>query len=39
MLIVFFDIKVIVHKEFALAGQPVNSAHYCDVLWSLHENV
>jgi hypothetical protein len=36
MLIVFFDIKEIVHKEFVLAGQTVNSAYYCDVLWRLH---
>jgi hypothetical protein len=33
MLIIFFDIKQIVHKEFVLAGQTVNSAYYCDVLW------
>jgi hypothetical protein len=35
MLIIFFDIKGIVHKE----GQTVNSAYYCDVLWWLRENV
>jgi hypothetical protein len=29
MLIIFFDIKGIVHKEFLLAGQTVNSAYYC----------
>jgi hypothetical protein len=29
----FFDIKGIVYKEFILAGQTVNSAYYCDVLW------
>jgi hypothetical protein len=29
MLIIFFDIKDIVHKDFALAGQTVNSAYYC----------
>jgi hypothetical protein len=34
MLIIFFDIK-----EFILADQTVNSAHYCDVLRRLHENV
>jgi histone-lysine N-methyltransferase SETMAR len=28
MLIIFFDIKGIVHKEFILAGQTVNSAYY-----------
>jgi hypothetical protein len=33
------DIKVIVHKEFALAGQTVNSTHCCDVLRWLRENV
>jgi hypothetical protein len=27
MLIIFFDIKAIVHKELILAGQSVNSAH------------
>jgi hypothetical protein len=27
MLIIFFDIKVIVHKEFILAGQTVISAY------------
>jgi hypothetical protein len=32
MLILFFDIKGIVHKEFILAGQTINSAYYCDVL-------
>jgi hypothetical protein len=29
MLIIFFDIKGIVHREFLLAGQTVNSAYYC----------
>jgi hypothetical protein len=28
----FFDTKGIVHKEFVLTGQTVNSAYYCDVL-------
>jgi hypothetical protein len=28
MLIIFFDVKGIVCKEFILAGQAVNSAHY-----------
>jgi hypothetical protein len=32
MLIIFFAIKEIVHKEFILAGQTVNSAHYCDCM-------
>jgi hypothetical protein len=30
MLIILFDIKGIVHKEFVLAGHTVNSAYYCD---------
>jgi hypothetical protein len=30
MLIIFFDIKGIVHKKFVLAGQTVDSAYYCD---------
>jgi hypothetical protein len=30
MLIIFFDIKRIVHKEIVPAGQTVNSAYYCD---------
>jgi hypothetical protein len=33
MLIIFFDIKGIVHKELVLAGQTVNPAYNCDVLW------
>jgi hypothetical protein len=32
MLIIFFDIKGIVHKEFVLAAQTTNSTYYCDVL-------
>jgi hypothetical protein len=39
MLIIVFDIFRIVHKEFILAGQTVNSAYYSDTLWRLHENV
>jgi hypothetical protein len=39
MLIIFFDIKGIVHKEFVLAGQTVSSAYYCDVLGRLIENM
>jgi hypothetical protein len=39
MLIIFFDIKRIDHKEFILAVQTVNSAYYCDVLQRLHETV
>jgi hypothetical protein len=39
MLTIFFDIKGIVHKEFALAGQTVNSVYYSDVLRRLCKNV
>jgi hypothetical protein len=39
MLISFFDIEGVVHKEFALAGQAINSPCYSDVLWQLRENV
>jgi hypothetical protein len=39
ILIIFFDIKRIVHKELPLEGQTVNFACYCDVLWPLRENV
>jgi hypothetical protein len=39
MLIIFFGIKGIVHKEFVLAGQTVNSAYYCDVLQRLSKNM
>jgi ribosomal protein L20 len=39
ILIIFFDIKGTVHKEFVLAGQTVISAYYCDVLRRLRENV
>jgi hypothetical protein len=39
MFIIFRDIKRILHKEFVLADQTVNSAYYCDILWRLHENV
>jgi hypothetical protein len=39
MFIIFFDIKGILHKEFVLAGQTVNSAYYCDFLWRLRENM
>jgi hypothetical protein len=38
-LIIFFDIKGIVHKEFVLAGQPGNCTYCCDVLWLLFKNV
>jgi hypothetical protein len=39
MIIIFFDIKGIVRKEFILVGQTVNSASCCEVLRQLHENV
>jgi hypothetical protein len=39
ILIIFFDIKGIVHKEFALADQTVIFVYYCDVLRRLRENV
>jgi hypothetical protein len=39
MLIIFFDIKEIVHKEFVLEGQTVYSAYYCDVLQRMRENM
>jgi hypothetical protein len=26
-------------EQFILAGQTVNCAYYCDVLWQLRENV
>jgi hypothetical protein len=32
ILIIFFDNKGIVHKEFILAGQTVKSAYYCDCM-------
>jgi hypothetical protein len=39
LLIFFFDNNGIVHKEFVLAGQTVNSAYYCDILRQLSENM
>jgi len=39
MIITFFDIKGIVHKEFVPRGQTVNSVFYCDVLRRLREKV
>jgi hypothetical protein len=38
-IIIFFDIKGIVHTEFVLAGQTVDSVYDCDVLRRLRENV
>jgi hypothetical protein len=39
MLIISFDIKGIVHKEFVLTGQTVNSAYFSDILRRVHEIV
>jgi hypothetical protein len=39
MLIVSFDIEGIVHKEFVLEGQTVNSAYYREAYRRLSENV
>jgi hypothetical protein len=29
---IFIDIMGIIHKEFVLVSQTVNSAYYCDIL-------
>jgi histone-lysine N-methyltransferase SETMAR len=39
MLIVFFDIQGIVHKEFVPPGQTVNGKFYCEVLKRLREGI
>jgi len=39
MLIVFFDIQGIVHKEFVLPGQTVNGKFYCEVVKRLREDI
>jgi hypothetical protein len=39
MLNICFDIMGVVHKEFVLPGQTVNSAYFCDILWRLSENL
>lgn len=39
MLIAFFDVKGIVHREFVSKGMTVNSDFYCDVLRRLRESV
>jgi hypothetical protein len=39
MHIIVFDIKGTVHNNFALAGQPVNSAYFCAFLRRLREKV
>jgi hypothetical protein len=38
-VIIFFDIEVIVHKEFVMAGQTVISAYYRGALRRMLENV
>jgi hypothetical protein len=39
MLIIFFDVKGIIHKEIVLAGQTVNSAYHYFVLRRLREHM
>jgi hypothetical protein len=39
MLIIFFDSKGAVDKEFVLESQTDNSAYYCDVLRKLRERL
>jgi hypothetical protein len=39
MLICFFDIDGIIHKEFVPPGQTVNAKFYCDVLRRLREDM
>jgi len=39
MLIVFFDVRGIVHREFIPPGQTVNQEFYLEVLRRLRENV
>jgi histone-lysine N-methyltransferase SETMAR len=39
MLIVFFDIRGIVHCEFVPQGQTVNKKFYCEVLRHLREKI
>jgi hypothetical protein len=39
MLIVFFNVKGIIHLEFVPPNTAVNSDFYCDVLKCLRENV
>jgi hypothetical protein len=38
LFIIFVDMKETAHKEFVLAGQTVNTAYYCYVLWRFREN-
>jgi hypothetical protein len=37
--VVLWDIEKIIHKEFIVTDQTINSTYYCDVLRWLHENV
>jgi transposase len=39
MLIVFFDIRGMLHLEFAPKGQTVNAEFYCNVLRHLREDI
>ena len=39
MFIVFFNIRGIVHHEFAPEGQTVNAEFYCSVLYHLREDI
>jgi histone-lysine N-methyltransferase SETMAR len=39
ILIIFFDIQGIVHKEFVPPGQTVNVKFYCEVLKQLREGI
>jgi hypothetical protein len=39
MLIVFFDIRGIVHHEFVPKGQAMNAEFYCNVLCRLREDI
>ena len=39
MLIIFFDIQGIVHKEFVPPGQTINGKFYCEILKWLREGI
>jgi hypothetical protein len=39
IMLIFFDIKRIVHKELVMEGQTVNFAYSFDISWLLRENV
>jgi hypothetical protein len=39
MLILFFNIHCIVHKEFVPPGQTVNDKFYCEVLKRLRDGI